>query len=245
LTSDPYTETLVVPVTTNGSGYGVTYFNVKALEVGQTTWSACSPGGCTTNLTLKVATVGSIEMTEIDSPISDNPNPGGGKRIYPDRTAPGDDVVNRKRVRIVVATEPLVADATIYLKSFDLDDPSANSSPIDTNASAGDDNRGTPQAGILAAVGASGTSNTLTLRADGSGYASADFTVTMQPGDNFMIAASVDEGFLNGLVAEGSNLRDAGGNPLPVMRGQGITNADGVAESPYRSRFNGKCGNRK
>jgi hypothetical protein len=217
LTSDPYTETLVVPVTTNGSGYGVTYFNVKAVDVGQTTYSACSPGGCTNNLTFKVATVGSIEITEIDSPISDNPSAGAGKRIYPDRTTPG-DLVNRKRVRIVVTTEPLVAAATIYLKSFDLDDPSANSNPIDTNASAGDDNRGSPQAGTLAAVGASGTSNTLTLTADGSGVARADFTVTMHPGDNFMIAASVDEAFLIGLVADGGNLRDASGNSLPVTK---------------------------
>ncbi len=74
---------------------------------------------------------------------------------------------------------------------------------------AGDDNRGTPRAGTLEAPFATTDSN---------GVASMQFTVTMQPGDNFVIAASTDQNYLNGVVINGTGLRDAAGSQLPTNR---------------------------
>jgi len=86
---------------------------------------------------------------------------------------------------------------TIYFKSFDLDDPSTDAAPMDSNGSLGNDNRGgsgtAAQYGILSIVGGSGTTNSVSAATDANGIASADLTVTMQPGDNFMVAASHDQ----------------------------------------------------
>lgn len=107
---------------------------------------------------------------------------------------------------------------TIYFKSFDLDDPSANTAPIDSNGSVGNDNRGgsgtSQQFGILSAVGGNGTTNTVSAATDANGLASADLTLTVQPGDNFMVAASHDQTFLNGLTVNGITLRDSSGNTV-------------------------------
>jgi hypothetical protein len=48
--------------------------------------------------------------------------------------------------------------------------------------------------------------------------ATAEFTVTMNPGDNFMVAASKDSSYLNGVVATGPGLKDAAGNTLPTVK---------------------------
>jgi hypothetical protein len=161
----------------------------------------------------------SVQLDVIDSAIDDNPNAGGGKRIFPDKQSPT-DTVNRKRVR-VTATTNLGSNQTVYFKSFDLDDPSSNIGPIDTNdlnGPAGDDNRGTPQPGILSLINKSGTTNTISAKTDRNGIAQVDFTVTVQPGDNFTVAASEDQTYLNALAVNGINLRDGVGNNLPTRR---------------------------
>ena len=173
-------------------------------------------GGSFTANVLVVNGVQSVTIDKIDPAtiFDDNPNTGGGKRVFPDKNDPS-DTVNRKRVRVSALTS-LSSNKTIYFKSFDLDDPSANAAPIDTNGFIGDDNRGgvgTPaHAGLLSPVGGNGTTNSASARTDANGVASVDLTVTMQPGDNFMVAASDDSSYLNGLTVNQILLQDSGGN---------------------------------
>jgi hypothetical protein len=162
--------------------------------------------------------VTSLAFEVIDSPIDNNPNAAGGSRIFPDRQTPG-DTVNRRRVR-VKAESSLGANATIFFKSFDLDDPSSDATAVDFNGNAANDNRGdrgTPQqTGILSQPNTAGSSSTISATTDVNGVALIELTVTMQPGDNFMVGASDDQSYLNGLVASGTTLRDSGGYILAV-----------------------------
>jgi hypothetical protein len=173
-------------------------------------------GGSYTANVLVVNGVQSVTIDKIDpaTEFNDNPNTGGGKRVFPDKNDPS-DTVDRKRVRVTALTS-LPSKKTIYFKSFDLDDPSANAAPIDTNGSVGDDNRGgvgTPaHAGLLSPVGGTGTTNSASAKTDTSGNASVDLVVTMQAGDNFMVAASDDLTYLNALTVNQILLQDSGGN---------------------------------
>jgi hypothetical protein len=151
--------------------------------------------------------VKSVSWETIDSLVDDNPNTGGGKRIFPDWQAPR-DTVNRRRVRVKAQTT-LGSGQTVFFRSFDVDDPSSDTSPIDTNGSAGDDNRGTPKIGTL---------NVASAQTDANGVATVEFTTTMHPGDNFMVAASKDQTYLNGVVVNGTGLRDSSNNNLPTLK---------------------------
>jgi hypothetical protein len=53
---------------------------------------------------------------------------------------------------------------------------------------------------------------------DSNGVASTEFTVTMQPGDNFVVAASTDQTYLNGVTINGTGLQDSSGNQLPTSQ---------------------------
>lgn len=139
----------------------------------------------------------SVEFVEMDSPLDDNPNVGGGLRMFPDKNTPT-DTVNRKKVKVRAEGPP---DKDVFFKAFDVDDPSSNTTPIDSNGSAGNDNRGMPQAGILSAISA---------RSNSAGIAEVEFTVTMQPGDNFVVAASLNQASLNGFSI------DMAGQTLPT-----------------------------
>jgi hypothetical protein len=121
--------------------------------------------------------------------LDTNSNVGDGLRVFPDRLTPTDGTA-RNLVRVRVRTTPPMAGQVVRLKSFDVDDPMYPNDPgdtfVDTNDVAGakgEDNRGTPLAGQLA-----GTLLTL----NPSGEALTNFTVTMQPGNNFRVAAILD-----------------------------------------------------
>ena len=45
-----------------------------------------------------------------------------------------------------------------------------------------------------------------------------DFTVTMQPGDNFKVVASCDKDYLNGLTVVGTDIKDSGGAALDTSK---------------------------
>ena len=134
----------------------------------------------------------SVEMVQINSALTSNPNAGGGLRIFPDKLSRS-DTVDRSRVKITARTS-LGKRKKIYFRSFDLDDPWENSD-IDPNGSDSLDNRGTPQVGTLFGGGAAGLSTW--AYTDESGTAFVEFAVTKQPGDNFMIAVSDDSAYLN------------------------------------------------
>jgi hypothetical protein len=127
--------------------------------------------------TITIIKVDSVEWVAVDSPLDTNPNTGGGKRIYSGKQTPT-DTTNRKKVKARATITPAIAGQTVYFKVFDVDDPWTDASPIDSNGADGTDNRGS--AGSLSA----GTATT-----DASGIAEVEFTVSLQPGDNFRVGA--------------------------------------------------------
>ena len=156
-----------------------------------------------------VREVKSVTWEVIDSVLDDNPNTGGGKRIFPDWQFQGDTQTNRRVVRVKAETT-MGQGQTVFFKSFDVDEPGTDSLPIDTNGTAaGLDNRGEPKIGTL---------NMAQAPTDSNGVATVEFTTTMQPGDNFMVAASKDSNYLNGVVATGPGLKDSSGNNLPTLK---------------------------
>ena len=159
------------------------------------------------HFTPQCPSISSLELIALDSALDTNPNASGGQRIFPDKQTTS-DTVDRKKVR-VKATTRLGANKTVYFKAFDVDDPSTDFAPVDPNSSAGNDNRGTPQAGTLTAASAVTDSN---------GIAQVDFSTTMQPGNNFVIAASDDLTYLNGIVIDGIILRDNTNKALPTSK---------------------------
>jgi hypothetical protein len=136
-----------------------------------------------------VVSLESVTWEMIDSPMSANPNLGGGTRMFPDQPSPGENA-DFKKIRVKVKIKPVKQDVTVYFKSFDVDDPSSESAPIDGNdqrvlgqlMTKGGDNRGTPQVGSL---------NGASAETDQNGFATVEFTTTMQPGDNFRVAAGL------------------------------------------------------
>jgi len=149
----------------------------------------------------------SVVWEAIDSPLDTCPN-NGGKRIFPGKQSLTDKK-DRRKVRVKVTIDPPLEEETVYFKGFDVDDPSSDTSPVDSNGSAGDDNRGSPKRGTLSEH-SSMTNN--------KGVATAEFTVTMQPGDNFKVVASGDQDYLNNLTVEGVNVKDNEGKTLPTSR---------------------------
>lgn len=164
-------------------------------------------------------------------PIDANPNAGGGLRIFPDLKEPSENSNLRRKIRVRAKTGANTAGNYIYFRNFDFDDPSANSAPLDpeNTTNAGDDNKGNvdgttatragqfslpspnPKDCQITSYGAKCFTNSL-------GEAAIDFTLTMQPGDNFAVAASTDENYLAGLTlaADGVNLKDTSNNQTPA-----------------------------
>jgi hypothetical protein len=177
-----------------------------------------------------VATISSLVFEANNSPIDADPGNGQtgsnvGERIFPDKNAPVDPT-DRQTVKVKANVLPTALNATVYFATYDLDDPST-STIIDTNGVIGNDNNGTVITGTSAGL-LSGTSCTTSVnRADcstTSGVSEALLTVTMQPGDNFAIAASLTQDYRNGIIldaANGSRLLDAANNELPITRTTG------------------------
>lgn len=176
-----------------------------------------------------------VEYEQIDGTdlgIDENPNTGRGGRIFPDKKDAG-DTVDRRRIRVKAKYGENKAGARIYFRSFDLDDPSANSAPIDveTTANAGDDNNGNvdgttnTRAGQLS-IPTPNPNNCQPFAAgvscltDATGTATVDFITTRQPGDNFTVAASANETYLTGLTlaADGMSLKDTSNVTTPETK---------------------------
>lgn len=173
----------------------------------------------------RTPTVASIEFQTINSLVrNDNPaSHGGGQRIFPDRDAPG-DTSNRRIVRVRAELAPSGGTPTyktgvrVYFRNFDVDDPSTDTT-IDPNGSSGGDNRefaNTPQsAGTLSMCTATATNECYSLT-NSQGVATAEFSVTRQPGDNFVVAASTDQSYLRSVTVSGTGLQDSIGDQLPT-----------------------------
>lgn len=180
------------------------------------------------SIEVKQPAVISISFKEKNSPLTPNPlivsrSLSGtlGQRIFPDKTTPG-DTVNRKIVKVQAVVD--ARDGTpVHFKSFDVDDPSSHKPPIDFTdqvdttlnlAEKGNDNKGQIEGQINGKLSASTAFVSSTV-------AEVEFTVTLQPGDNFVVAASLSASYLSGCVAEGSvtqgfGVKDVIGNDLPT-----------------------------
>jgi len=128
--------------------------------------------------------------------------PGGGQRIFAESTLYAGAVHNRVRVVAVISPDaslpPEATTVRVHFKSFDVDDPAPYlpDKDGDTAADAVDDNRGTPGSGVLA--------DTYVDVAAGGTTAGTELEVSLQPGDNYRVAASTSAMWLAGLHAKQS-----------------------------------------
>jgi hypothetical protein len=160
-------------------------------------------------------TVDSVNFETINSPVTTN-NPGfagGGSRIFPDRDHPG-DTANKQIVRVKAQIVPALQGIPVYFNNYDVDDPSSD--PVIDPDSGGYDNYGSPLGGVLSGGStACQSSNGFYCRlTDANGEATINLTVTMQPGDNFRVAASTDSSYLSGVAVSGTGLQDSMGRSL-------------------------------
>lgn len=114
----------------------------------------------------------------------------------------------------------------VYFRNFDVDDPSddenlddpTSDGTLTNDSDAGNDNREGRVIGQPYPVTAAGVLSATSALSDANGEAIVYFTVTKQPGDNFVIAASTDEFYLNGTKINGTGLKDSTNNSLPTMK---------------------------
>lgn len=153
---------------------------------------------------------GVLTSSEIDHPNYS----GSPQRIFPDRKFPT-DTTNRKTVRVkAIVGEPNI---TVYFKNFDVDDPTSDSA-IDENGANGNDNREGRTIGQSYPPGAAGVLSATSAVTNANGEAIVYFSVTKQPGDNFVVAASTNQTYLNGVVINGTGLKDSTNNNLPTAK---------------------------
>lgn len=196
-----------------------------------------------------VAVIESLDFQLInadDSPIDDNPGTDGihtpeeGQRIFPDKNTPTDGT-DRSILRVRADVAPAgLPNLKVYFASFDLDDPSANTPPIDANMSVGDDNNGAvnnsksgefvqPVSGCAPPVTAANVSKIDCSVLNKA--ASTSYMVTMQPGDNYAVVASLVETYRSAIHLDpnaGENLVNAANQIIPVSGEANPNNVQGI-----------------
>jgi hypothetical protein len=137
-----------------------------------------------------------------DGQLSDNAHPDPmariGQRIFPDAAASGGDPQNKVKVRAMIT--PAIAGVTVFFRSIDVDDPSAEGPPVDDEMKTQDNracattaNCQTPNAindGAFINVNGNPVGNGTSATTSNGGSAQVQFQVTMQPGDNFRVVAT-------------------------------------------------------
>jgi len=213
--SGPFTETINILVPLDGTGNGESNpFYLNGVGLGQTVVSICNDQQyCVWNqASAIVVNVASIEWEAVKSPLDNNPNAGGGLRIFPEKTSPGDTATDKTMVVVKVALSAEHSKA-VYLKAFDVDDPSTDDTTVDRDGPGGIDNNGTtpsidPNGGTGFASGLTGP----------DGVARFTFQVSKQPGDNFRVAGACLVSDRDGLTVNGVGIKDASQQPLPTDR---------------------------
>ena len=140
-----------------------------------------------------------------DDTLDADPNwPGGltpnGLRVFPGARAVSGLVEANPRDKVIAEVMLTVEpphQIKLYLESFDTDDPTADTSPVDDEANE-EDNRGTSPAKAGQFTGESGGVLELVFP-ENVKTTNCEFRVTMQPGDNFRIVANGDKDFLSRL----------------------------------------------
>ncbi len=129
--------------------------------------------------------------------------PGGGKRIFAEAATPAASINNHVKVRAI--TDPVIpanpsrpAEALtvpVYFKSLDADDPAPYAPDLDSDTpeKAPSDNRGSPKEGMIEQPIVNVTAGKTTAK--------SFFQTSLQPGDNYRVAASTSQEWLSGLQA--------------------------------------------
>ncbi|WP_287129901.1 hypothetical protein [Candidatus Cyanaurora vandensis] len=144
------------------------------------------------NVVVKFPLINSVQFEAINSPLDNNPNAGGGQRMFPEKSKGLDKTTVRVKVDL-----QLPRKGKVYLEVFDMDDPSTDEAPVDSNGANGGDNNGTTQGTLSSTV--------LDPEKDGD-VSQVTFTLTKQPGDNFRVVASTSQSELSGIVVDGTKL---------------------------------------
>ncbi|MDQ3620969.1 MAG: fibronectin type III domain-containing protein [Verrucomicrobiota bacterium] len=163
-----------------------------------------------------------IAVNAIGDPTEREDMKGGGSRMFPDR-GPGETPGFRNTCRLRIEG---YFGATMYLKSFDVDDAtpaSVDNDParrLDRNGRAGDDNYDDRDIPLRQGRFVSTGTNTATVTLDEAGNAEIEFLTTLQPGDNFRVAMASNPADLNdaqvhnpsgpGFIAGDSNQQPSG-----------------------------------
>lgn len=125
------------------------------------------------------------------NPDSNGKTPGGGLRVFPGKLHPGDNTIDRKKVKLRATLNPPQHGIAVHFKVFDVDDPSSRNSTID-NENHTADNRDSNW-NLPNAIGVTNS----------QGVAEVEFFVGMQPGDNYRaVASSVGPSLFSGLEAK-------------------------------------------
>jgi hypothetical protein len=140
-----------------------------------------------------VVAIQRAEWVQLMALLDANPHPTApiGQRIFPEDA----DIPQFGSVYVRATITPAVAGVTVFFRSIDVDDPSANASPVDedTNTTAPNyakDNRGIDDKDGLFIVFGNAVGNETSVETTASGQALATFQMTMKPGDNFRVVAT-------------------------------------------------------
>jgi hypothetical protein len=166
------------------------------------------------------------------APLDGNPGTGSGTRIFAEaQEAPTPANQNPDaldKVTLIATIEPPISDPgeqgpiSVHFRSLDVDDPSANSAPVDDESRpcppAGCDNLGSPQAGSLS-DGGTWLDGSVGVQIPTLGpEATALFQTSMRQGDNYRVAASTSTEWLNGLgpvvTSQAGAVTHVSGEPL-------------------------------
>ncbi len=128
-------------------------------------------------------------------------------RVFPGKRYIDNKATDKKRdkveLEVILNVEP-PHETEVHLRAFDVDDPSADDDEVDDETQ-GEDNRGKSPA--KTGMFTKSKSDTFALKVSEK-TAKAEFQVTMQPGDNFRVAASGDKDFLDELTNDDTQLGD-------------------------------------
>lgn len=204
-------EESIITLTGSVSHVSITTSNTSTWKFSIYALEARAVNRC--NTVSSCGSITSVTLSKLDStPLEDNPTAmGGGKMIFPDADTPTGSL-NRE---ILVTIQSTKINSQIYVASFDMDDAGGIFSTPDHT---GFDNQGPtvrPEPNILEpgafrlSNGSLVSNQVVTLQTDAQGMATVRFLVTMQPGDNFRIVASVNSALLLGFYSvQGLNVID-------------------------------------
>lgn len=143
-----------------------------------------------------------IKWEAISGNVDDNPDPWtnqtNGKRIIVGATEAdhNGDMHRELNVRVSI---PGHANQPVYLKVFDVDDPSqvSDDQVLDPNGAAGDDNMHAVGLGDNWGHFIPQAAKKITVNLDSSGEATVQFKVNQQPGNNYRVAVAIKDADLN------------------------------------------------